>query len=384
MIARTLADALRRSKKSLLLLGPRQTGKSTLIRSLHPELSINLADEATFLEFARNPHELAQRLAATPARTVFIDEIQRLPGLLNTIQAILDTGAQAPQFYLTGSSARKLKRGRANLLPGRLHTYALGPLTIEEIGQDCPLARALSTGTLPGIWTEPDPQERCKTLRSYASTYLKEEVQAEALMRNIEGFSRLLFVAATAAGQFLDLAKLSSEAGISRQSAVRYVEILEDTLIVRRCEAFRKSARKRLVQAPRLFFFDTGVLNGLLENFVVSPDRLGLLFEHFVFNQLTALAQARDAVVRLASYRTAHGAEVDFILELGTQLIAIEVKASSTVGRSDLRGLQSFAEYCRRPHRAVVVYLGQHRKRMDDVAIVPWQSFLRELDVPHA
>ena len=205
-------------------------------------------------------------------------------------------------------------------------------------------------------------------------------MQGEALLRNIEGFSRLLFVVATAAGQFLDLAKLASEAGISRQSAVRYFEILEDTLIVRRCEAFRHSARQRLVQHPRFFFFDTGVLNGLLENFVVSSDRRGMLLEHFVFNQLTALAQAHDTAVRLSSYRTAHGAEVDFILELGGQVIAIEVKASATVSSSDLRGLRSFAEYHRTPHRAVIVYLGPHAKMLDGVAIVPWHSFLRDLE----
>lgn len=376
MIARSLAPLLQRSTKSVLLLGPRQTGKSTLIDSLKPDLTINLALESTFLEFARNPDELPQRLAAQRCRTVFIDEIQRLPGLLNTVQAIVDAG-RAPRFYLTGSSARKLRRGRANLLPGRLHTYHLGPLTAEELGDDFPLTHALATGTLPGIWTARDDAERYKTLRSYASTYLKEEIQAEALTRNIEGFSRLVFVAATLAGQWLDFSKLSSEAGVSRQSAIRYFEILEDTLVLNRCEPFRKSARKRLVQSPRFFLFDVGVLNGLLGNFVVSPDRLGLLFEHFIYNQLAALAAAHDVDVRISSYRTAHGAEVDFIVERGNYLMAVEVKASTHVASSDLRGLRSFADYYHRPHRAVIVYLGHHAKRLDGVDVLPWQTFLR-------
>ena len=160
--------------------------------------------------------------------------------------------------------------------------------------------KALETGTLPGIWTEQDPRERRKTLRSYAATYLKEEIQAEAPTKNIEGFSRFLFVVAADAGKFLDLVKLASAAGIPRQSALRYFEILEDTLILRRCDAFRKSERRRLAQSPR-FFFDTGVLNGLLGNFTASADRIGTLFEHFLFNQIVDGAAARDREARVSS-----------------------------------------------------------------------------------
>ena len=138
--------------------------------------------------------------------------------------------------------------------------------------------QALSTGTLPGIWTEEDHREKLKTLQGYAATYLKEEIQAEALSKNIEGFSRFIFIAAAESGKFLDLTKLSSEAKIPRQTATRFFEILEDTLIIRRCEAFRKSSRKRLIQSPRFFFFDTGALNGLLNNFTASAYRIGILF----------------------------------------------------------------------------------------------------------
>ena len=154
MVPRHLAPFLRKSTKSVLVLGPRQTGKSTLIRSLSPDLAINLVQESTFLEFARNPRELEQRLAATRYQTVFVDEVQRLPQLLNTIQAILDEQPRAPKFYLTGSSARKLKRGKANLLPGRLHTYWLGPLAASELDYHLDTEDALSTGTLPGMWME--------------------------------------------------------------------------------------------------------------------------------------------------------------------------------------------------------------------------------------
>ncbi len=381
MIVRHISPWLQRSKRSVLLLGPRQTGKSTLIQSLRPDLTINLAHEPTYLAFASNPGELEERLAGAKARTVFIDEVQRLPSLLNTIQALLDCSGQAVKWYLTGSSARKLKRGGANLLPGRIHTYALGPLTVSELGERFQTMQALETGTLPGIWTERDARERRKTLSSYAATYLKEEIQAEALTRNIEGFSRFLLVVAAEAGKFLDVSKLSATAGIPRQSALRFFEILEDTLVIRRCEAFRKSERRRLIQSPRPFFFDTGVLNGLLNNFTASRDRIGMLFEHLVFNQLVHGASARDRGLRVSSYRTEHGAEVDFIVEEGQRTLAIEVKASATVGRSDLRGLRSFAEYYGKRHRPVVVYLGNVRRVVDGIDVLPWRSLLKEMNL---
>lgn len=381
MIPRHLASLLQRSKRSVLLLGPRQTGKSTLVSSLHPELTINLAHEPTYLQFARNPAELEERLAAGTFSTVFIDEVQRLPSLLNTIQVVLDQPRRSIKFYLTGSSARKLRRGHANLLPGRIHTYHLGPLVVSELGDQFKTKDALETGTLPGIWTEADAREQRKTLQSYAATYLKEEIQAEALTRNVEGFSRFLFVVAAEAGKFLDLSKLASAASIPRQSAVRFFEILEDTLVLRRCDAFRKSERRRLIQHPRFFFFDTGVLNGLLNNFTASSDRSGTLFEHLLFNQLVHSASAKDRDLRVSSYRTEHGAEVDFIVESGRETLAVEAKASSTLGRSDLRGLRSFAAYYGKKHRPVIAYLGSARKVIEGIDILPWQSLLKDLDL---
>src|SRR5512139_1207166 len=191
-IQRNIQPKLATARKSYLLLGPRQTGKSTLIRSLKPELEINLADEETYVEFLRNPGLLKQRIRN--AKTVFIDEIQRIPSLLNTVQYLLDQG-RPPRFLLTGSSARKLKYGQANLLPGRIFTYQLGPLSLSELGSQFDLRKALRKGLLPGIYLEKDHETWTKLLRSYAATYLKEEIQAEALTRNLEGFSRFFDVA---------------------------------------------------------------------------------------------------------------------------------------------------------------------------------------------
>lgn len=379
MINRQLIETLQKSRKNVLLLGPRQTGKSTLIQSLAPDVTINLAHEPTFLEFARNPAELEQRLAAGTPHSIFIDEIQRLPSMLNTIQSLVDAHPTQYRFLLTGSSARKLRRGNANLLPGRIHSYHLGPLSCMELNYALNTEQAMSTGTLPGIYTDTVPADREKTLHTYGATYLKEEIQAESLTRNLEGFSRFLFLVAECSGQWLDLSKLSSEAGITRQSAIRYFEVLEDTLIVNRCNAFSKSSRKRLVQHPKFYFFDTGVLNGLLANFTASADRKRVLFEHLFFNQLMSSAAAKDVELRISLYRTEHGAEVDFIVEKGKDIWAVELKASINVGTNDLRGFASFSAFYRHPFRACVAYTGTIRKRLGDVDVYPWQDLLREM-----
>lgn len=381
MLVRWLAGLLSKSSKSVLLLGPRQTGKSTLIASLNPDLTINLAEERTFLQFSRNPSELQERLADVRCKTVFIDEIQRLPSLLNTVQAIIDDKPVRPaRFYLTGSSARKLRRGQANLLPGRVHHYELGGLYCGELGYAMDTATALATGSLPGIYMEPQMKERSKTLQSYAATYLREEIQAEALTRNLEGFSRFIFTAAELSGHLLDFSKLCSLAQIARQSATRYFEILEDTLIVSRCPSFAKSRLKRLIQHPKYYFFDTGVLNALLGSLEVSVDRKGLLFEHLFFNQLRFGGFCRDEDRRISTYRTEHGAEVDFIVEIGKTVAAIELKASANVGRTDLRGLGNFAAFYGKAVQRYVAYLGKTRRVVDGVRILPWQEVLKELD----
>ncbi|HYD49334.1 MAG TPA: ATP-binding protein [Terriglobales bacterium] len=381
MISRRLLLPLQRSRKSVLLLGPRQTGKSTLMSALEPDLTINLFHEPTYLEFARNPRELEERLApfGGQVKSICIDEVQRLPSLLNTIQVLLDRPRNSLRFFLTGSSARRLRRGHANLLPGRIHTYRLGPLTAAELGYHLDTRLALATGTLPGIMTDPNDDSRRKTLKSYAGTYLKEEVQAESLSRNLEGFARFLGITAEWAGHHLDLSKLAAAAQIARQSAARYFEVLEDTLIVQRAEPFTKSATRRLVQHPKFFFFDSGVRNALVNSFEVGPDRIGQLFEQLVFSQLAAGAAAVDRDIRICSYRTEHGAEVDFVVELGRELFALELKASRHVSPSDLRGLRSFAEFHGKRHHPMVLYLGSEPRGIDGIDVLPWQEGLKAM-----
>lgn len=382
MIARNILKSLDKTKKSCVLLGPRQTGKSTLMRSLRPDLEFNLMNERTFYEFSRNPSELEERLAALPsAKVIFIDEIQRLPSIFNTIQTILDEVGNKRRFLLTGSSARKLRRGQANLLPGRVHLYHLGPVVASELDYQMDPIKAMAYGTLPGIYEEESNSERAKTLSSYAAIYLREEVQAEALTRNIEGFTRFLEIAALTSGEFLDLSKLGSEVGLSPQTAKRHFDILQDTLIVNTAEAFSHSDRRRLVKHPKYFFFDTGVMNAVLDNFKVSPDRKGRIFENLLFNQILHSARSQDVPIRISSYRTSHGAEVDLIVEVRSVVWAIEVKASSNVSKSDLSGIASFRDYYGKKFRPVVAYSGSVPKVIEGVDVLPWQQLLREMDL---
>ncbi len=381
MLTRRLAATLAADKRSVLLLGPRQTGKSTLIRSLAPDLTFNLADEAVFLRFASNPGELRARLEAKPARTttVFVDEVQRLPSLLNTVQALLDEQPRRFRFFLTGSSARKLRRGNANLLPGRVSTYQLGSIVAAEMDHQLPTRDVLSTGALPGVLTEAKIATRHKMLSSYAATYLREEIQAESLSRSLEGFSRFLGAVAETSGRFFDVTKLAAAAMVPRGSVGRWVEVLEDTLLVRRIDAFTRSSMRRLVQHPRLYFFDGGVLNGLLGNFEVSADRIGFLFEHLVVNQIIDAAAALDRPVRVSTFRTEHGAEVDFIVEWDKRVWAIECKASHRVRAADLGGMARFAEHYGKRHEARVWYLGSDARVEGGIKVLPWQQGLREM-----
>ena len=342
MYKRLLAEKLGKTTKSILLLGPRQTGKSTLVKTLNPDLSINLAFEQVFLDYSAQPGLIEKVILRERPKTIFIDEVQRIPSLLNTVQGILDDNPRKHRFYLTGSSARKLKRGKANLLPGRVVQYQLGPLIHEELGDDLELDDALAFGTLPGCVTEKDAGARRDMLRTYASTYLKEEVQAEALTRQIEG-ARFLFVAASKSGEFLDFSKIGSLAAISQKTSSRFFEILEDTLIVNRLNAYAANETRRLVRHPKYYFFDTGVLNGLLKNFTLSEDRRGFLFEHFIVNQVHTANFIMGEPARLSTYRTEAGSEVDLILEKDGDTLSLEIKSGTRVSPGDFSGLRSFA-----------------------------------------
>jgi predicted AAA+ superfamily ATPase len=380
MIPRLISSAIRRSPKSVLLLGPRQVGKSTLILNLGPDLTINLNDDRTYLDFTSNPNELRERLDAhRGVRSVLIDEVQRHPTILNTVQTIIDHKAvKPPKFYLTGSSARKLKRGQANLLPGRIFGYELGPLCAAELDYKLDVNVAMSYGTLPEPYLSHSGPFREKLLTTYSGIYLKEEIQAEALTRNLDGFSRFIMSAAEHSGQILDFSKLAKQAKIERKACARFYDVLEDTLIASRLEVFDKTDAD-IKKRPKFYFFDTGVLNGLLGNFVASGDRRGPLFEHLVVGQVLASAKARDIPVKVSYFRTRNGYEVDLILELGGKTYAIEIKAGR-VDQSDAGKLEGFSNYCKDVDGFFLVTTeARSARRIGRVLIVSVCDFLREV-----
>ncbi|MDE2711337.1 MAG: ATP-binding protein [Acidobacteria bacterium] len=380
MYERSLARLLRRTGRNALVLGPRQVGKSTLLASLRPDSTINFASPRVFRDYVGHPDRLERELDAAPGstRTVFLDEVQRIPELLDAVQVIIDREPSRFRFLLSGSSARQLRRGQANLLPGRVQVHRLHPLTIRELGADFDLDRVLAHGTLPGIYRELNPEVRASDLRSYTDSYLREEVQAEALVRNVGGFSRLLDLVATASGRILNVHNLSQDAGLGYETARRYLEVLEDTLIAFRVPAWSGSDRANLIRHGKLFLFDLGVRNALLRRPLDRPldDERGLLLEHLVAVEIYRRLGSFWPEATLHHYRTRHGVEVDFVLSFGRETWGIEVKSGRRVHTSMLRGLKALAYRNPQVTRKILVFLGPRPQVVDGVEVLPFTDFL--------
>jgi uncharacterized protein len=379
MISRIISREIEKTKKSVLLLGPRQAGKSTLVSQLKPDLSVNFADEGEFLTHSSRPEELAKLIKTQNARTIFLDEVQRMPRVLNTVQSILDRQREL-KFYLTGSSARKLKRGGANLLPGRVLNFKLGPLVAAEMSYEFDSTRILGLGSLPEAYLEPSERDAQRLLSSYAANYLKEEIKAEALTRNLESFARFFQEALLSVGQFLDFTKLAKRARISRHAVPRYFEILEDTLVGYRMFPFPELIQSQdLVRHPKFFLFDNGVYNGVLGNFTPSKDRIGILAEQLVYSQILHSGWAKEIEPEIFSFRTRGGAEVDFILKIKERVFAIEVKAGENVTAEDTEGLAYFASAYPKVKGLFIFHMGQHERKFGPIWALPWQRGLQEM-----
>jgi predicted AAA+ superfamily ATPase len=383
MIDRILYRHLsKKNAKNVLLLGARQVGKSTLVKSLKPVFSLNLADEGLFLSYSKDPARLKREVLALPnSGMVAIDEIQRVPKLLNIVQMLIDDDSPH-RFVLTGSSARKLKRGGANLLPGRIVLEHLDPLMVEEIGSEFDLDRALQVGTLPGIYL--DQETGADVLGTYATVYLREEIQAEALTREIGSYSRFLDAAAEASGQWVNYSKLSNDTEIPRETLRRFYSILEDTLVAFCLSPFRpKKPKRRVSQRDRYIFFDVGVRNAVLgiHRHPVSPTERGHIFEQWFILQCIYHAHSYRKPWQFFSYRTDDGAEVDLVIQTDTALIAVECKSRPQSSGIDLRGLRSFAGVAHLPLHKYVVYTGETRQKLnEDTVLVSYRDFLvREL-----
>ncbi|MBL4680769.1 MAG: ATP-binding protein [Pseudomonadales bacterium] len=386
MISRILTNTLLKHPKSILLLGPRQVGKSTLCQTMAPNLSLNLADETTFREHLNDPGLIKRIIQALPPgqNLILIDEIQRIPSMLNTIQYLIDNSKidnnKQLRFLLTGSSARKLRRGQANLLPGRVLLEYLPPLVYWEIEENFDLQKALTIGTLPEVYLQdygPD------ILQSYVAGYLREEIQAEALTKDLASYSRFLDIAAELSGQYLNYSKVASDSEINKETIRRYMEILSDTLLIEQLPSYRSVGKERRArQKDKFFFFDLGVRNALLgytAKQIFSKTEYGRLFEQWLILQVIYYNKLNKKNWRLSSYRDAGGVEVDLIIETQTTLFAIEIKSSQKVKEKMFQGLQKFEKIIGKPAEKILVYQGQFEQYFERHGnALPYQKFLGE------
>jgi predicted AAA+ superfamily ATPase len=383
MYERLLSSVLAKGKKSLLLLGPRQVGKSTLLKSLAPDFSLNFAEPGAFRAYVSRPERLGEELEAADAKvkTVLLDEVQRVPPILDLVQYLSDERPGRFRFLLSGSSARTLKRGQANLLPGRIHVHHLHPLLARELGGEFNLDRAMAHGTLPGMYRETDSNERSRDLLSYVDTYLKEEIQAEALVRDVGAYGRRLELAAACSGRILNLNSLCRDAGIRYETARRYMDVLQETLIAFPIPAWSGADRASLVAHPKIFLFDLGVRNALLRRPLDRPleDEKGILFEHLVAYELHRRLGTLWPEAKVTHFRNRHGSEVDFVLEIGRETWGIEVKAGKDSEGFKVSGFSALAERVPKLKRRIVVFLGKRKQVRAGVEFIPFADFQNEL-----
>ncbi len=365
-----IKEALKR--KSCFLFGPRQTGKSWLIRHFFPKNPVyNLLDNDIYLKLSRRPSILREENEGRSGDVIIIDEIQKLPLLLDEVHLLIEE--KGIRFLLTGSSARKLKRQGVNLLGGRAHTKHLHPFCFSELGGHFELMKALNHGLLPPIYFSDTPEEDLKT---YSGTYLKEEIAAEALTRNIPAFSRFLEVAALCNGQMINYSKISNDAQVARSTVQEYFHILQDTLIAFELPAWLATKKRKPVSTAKLYFFDTGVVRHLQNRGMVRPGspEMGEAFETYLFHELRSYSDYLS-LRPLSYWRSLSGYEVDFILNDQT---AIEVTASRTVGAHDCKGLLALKEEGI-VKRAIVVCLESTKRIVHGIEITPWKQFLTSL-----
>lgn len=364
----SLADKL--ENRSCFLFGPRQTGKSTLIRNQLPEAKVyNLLDSNVYLALSTRPALLREELTQTD-RLVVIDEIQKAPQLLDEVHLLIEE--RGLRFLLTGSSARKLRRAGVNLLGGRAKTLTLHPFCSSELAR-FDLLRALNWGLLPSIYLSPEPEEEIK---AYAGTYLREEIAAEGLTRNIPAFGRFLEVAALCNAAMLNFSKVASDAQVPRTTVQEYFSILEDTLIAHRLPAWNKSRKRKPITTDKFYFFDPGVVRFLRREGEIQQGSpaFGAAFETFLFHELNCFAAYGEGS-QLGYWRSTSNFEVDFVID---DLVAIEVKGKSLPSPRDYRGLLALKQEKAFKYH-VVVCMAERPRTVDGVEILPWRQFLQRL-----
>ncbi len=361
-------------KKSFFLFGPRATGKSTLINQQlkGKALVIDLLDARLYLRLLNAPFDLEAIIQSEEKKKiVVIDEIQRVPELLNEVHRLIEN--RKTVFLLTGSSARKLRRGKANLLAGRVWEARFFPLAWREL-PDFDLHRYLRYGGMPAIYLSEYPDEE---LDAYVNTYLKEEIMAEGLIRKLPPFTRFLQAAALSNGELINFSKLGNDCQVPPSTVTEYVGLLEDTLIGFLLPAWTGSRKRKAIAKGKLYFFDPGVTHALAGTHLLdrNSDLYGRSFEQFIGMELRSYLSYKRNKIQLAYWRSTHGYEVDFLLG---RSVAIEVKASQKISRRDFKGLNALKEEGIFK-RFIVVSQDPISTKENDFEALHWERFLENL-----
>jgi len=365
-------------KQSFFLFGPRGTGKSTLVkRHFREAIYIDLLDPELFRAYSAHPERLREKLLASPGNTtVVIDEIQKLPQLLDLVHSLIEQKA-GWRFVLTGSSSRKLKRGGVDLLAGRALLCSLHPFMAAELGRSFSLQSAVQNGLLPIVLDSSDPK---KVLQTYAALYLREEVQMESLVRNIGSFTRFLEAASFSHASLLNITNIARECQVERKVVEGYIGVLEDLLLAHRLPVLTRRAQRALVAHPKFYIFDAGIYRSLRPQGPLDrPEEIeGQAFEGLVAQHLRAWIDYSGRDFKLYFWRTRAGVEVDFVVYGVEGLFAIEVKNAARVQPQDLRGLRAFKQDYPQS-RAYLVYRGKERLMKDGILCLPCEEFLLAL-----
>jgi len=385
LIEKNITQTLNRGK-SVLLLGPRQTGKTTMIKhAIRPDITYSFAQASIRQRYEQNPElferELTFQLKSYPhPPIVCIDEVQKIPRIMDIAQHLHDD--KMARFILTGSSARKLRHNHEiNLLPGRVVSLSMTPLLYSEMSElTKSLEDILLYGTLPGIILDSDNATREEDLLSYVATYLEQEIRAEAAVRNIGNFARFLQVAAGEAGKQLNFTRLSQDIGVADTTIANYYQILEDCLIVLRVDPITDSqTKRRLIKSPKYLFFDLGIRRACAnEGTGLQQKVMPELFEHYVGNELINQSQLNHPHVKVRYWRDSAGPEIDYVLDASHQFIPIEVKWSDKPRLTDARHLIKFMqEYPTSKMSYIVCRAPQPYELAENVMVIPWQEMNR-------
>ncbi|NGX52266.1 MAG: hypothetical protein KR126chlam5_00562 [Candidatus Anoxychlamydiales bacterium] len=386
LLNKKLERTLKRGK-SVLLLGPRQTGKTTLINKYKADLEITLLISKIRRRYEVDPDQLIREVKALKrtnnrAPLIIIDEVQKVPALMDAIQYLIDK--KLGQFILTGSSARKLKHNtNINLLPGRVIQLRLDPFSLEELSVLPSIESFLLYGSLPAIFLEPDLSIREEELDSYVDLYLEDEVRAEAIVRDIGAFENFLRLASIESGNLVNFDKISQDIGVARTTIAAYYQILEDCLIVERIEPYTTSiTRKKLIKSPKYLFFDLGLRRLAAKEQPTLPHKyLGSLFEQFIGLELIRFSRQQNSKISVHFWRDSAGPEVDWVLRRNDELLPIEVKWTDTPSRRDAKHLELFLnEYPKANKGYIVCQVSHNQVLSNNIEAISWKDLTKKLN----